>query len=136
MKSLSTHANLKQSKNKCASTYINMLLGSWDLLHPSNPTLEFVTFRGEQFMKAYLSLIYQILLSYNWRILCIGMNNWRRVGMLEPDMMCAERDNHISAPTRCWGEPSSRITNLFIFVTYAFIAALSSGLTDRMLITC
>jgi hypothetical protein len=46
-----------------------------------------------------------------------------------------ERGNHISAPTPCWGKPSSRVTSLFVFLTDALMVALSSGLIVRRLIT-
>jgi hypothetical protein len=43
--------------------------------------------------------------------------------------------DHISAPTPCCGKPSSTVTNLLVFLTDALIAALSSGLIERRLIT-
>jgi hypothetical protein len=43
--------------------------------------------------------------------------------------------DHISAPTPCCGKASSTVTNLLVFLTDALIAALSSGLIERRLIT-
>ena len=44
--------------------------------------------------------------------------------------------NQISAPTPCWGNPSSTVTSLLVFLTEALIVSLSSGLIERKLITC
>lgn len=43
---------------------------------------------------------------------------------------------HISAPTPCWGNPSSTVMSLLVFLTEALIAALSSGRIERRFITC
>ena len=47
-----------------------------------------------------------------------------------------ESSNQISAPTPCWGKPSSTVTSLLVLRTEALMVALSSGLIDRKLITC
>ena len=44
--------------------------------------------------------------------------------------------NQISAPMPCWGNPSSTVTSLLVFLTEALIVSLSSGLIERKLITC
>lgn len=43
--------------------------------------------------------------------------------------------NQISAPTPCWGNPSSTVTTLLVLLTESLIVALSSGLIDRRFMT-
>lgn len=56
--------------------------------------------------------------------------------LLEVNHAGGKRAHQISAPTPCWGNPSSTVTSLLVFLTEALIVDLSSGLIDRRLITC
>eukprot|EP01018_Ginkgo_biloba_P028767 Gb_28291 [translate_table: standard] len=44
-------------------------------------------------------------------------------------------DAHISAPMPCCGKPSSTVTRRLVFLTEAFIVALSNGRMERRFIT-